>query len=222
MVTILIGVIFYGLNFIGFQHTSAGNGSIILMMELFFTMGILRWWGGEYLSPAQVVGAILMLVGAVLVLFQGTFVPQKGDLLLLAATVFPPLGNFYAREARQFVSSSVVLFCRSVLSAGFLLLAALCVNGVPLIGDLQHSFPYLLINGFVLFGLSKLLWLETIHRIEISVGLALGAVTPAFTLLYANLILGDIPTAFQLWGLLPTMAGIVLLTGVLRRKISVA
>jgi drug/metabolite transporter (DMT)-like permease len=216
MVTLCIGVIFYGLNFIGFRYTSAGNGSIILLMELFFTMAVLRWWGGERLSRGEVAGALLMMVGAFIVLFQGTFIPQKGDLILLFATIFPPLGNYFARQARSYVSSAVVLLGRCFLSGVLLLVVAAFVSAPPSLDALQLSLPLLLINGLVLFGITKLLWLETIHRLEISVALAISAVAPFFTLLYAYLLLGDVATSAQLWGLVPTVLGIVLLTGVLR------
>ncbi len=216
IVTLCIGVIFYGLNFIGFKHTSSGNGSIILLMELFFSMAFLRWWGGERLNGDEIVGALLMVVGAFVILFRGAFILQMGDLILLFATVFPPLGNYFARQARSYVSSAVVLFGRCSLSGATLLVLAAIFSEAPSFEALLASMPYLLINGIVLFGVTKLLWLETIHRLEISVALALTSVTPFFTFMYSYVLFDIPPTTAQLLGLGPTVVGILLLTRVVR------
>ena len=60
-ITLIIGVLFYVLVFIGMQKTTAGNTSIILLMEILFSIVILRAWKKENLSRKQIIGSFLMV-----------------------------------------------------------------------------------------------------------------------------------------------------------------
>ena len=61
-------------------------------------------------------------------------------------------------------------------------------------------------------GFSKVIWIESIHRIRISKTISLSSVSPSFTLFFAFLILGDIPTVWQLIGIVPMLLGVYVLT----------
>ncbi|QQR84046.1 DMT family transporter [Candidatus Peregrinibacteria bacterium] len=205
-------VSFYCLVFIGLKQTTAGNASIILLMEVFFSIVILELWGKERMSRSHQSGALLMVAGAILVLFKGQNHLNPGDLIILAATALPPMGNYYFQQARKQIGSVTILSIRSVLGGIAVLALAMLIEPLPTLANLSTSLPFLLINGFLLFGLSKILWLEAIHRIPITHAISLNSMTPAFTLIFAFLILGENPTLWQIIGLLPILFGVRLLT----------
>ncbi len=211
LTTLFIGIIFYSLIFVGLQYTTAGNASIILLMEVFFAMVILNGWKKEKLSPKLFFGAFFMVIGALLILFQGSFSINKGDLILLVATAVPTLGNYYAQQARQYVSSSTIMLFRSVVSGVFLLVFAAIIEPQVSISVIRSSLWFLLINGILLLGVSKLLWIEAIHRISITKAISLQSIVPAFTLVFAYFILQEIPTLWQILGLIPIFTGVVML-----------
>jgi len=212
IMTALIGVIFYVLLFIGIKQTTAGNAGIILLMEVFFTMIILGLWKKEKQTIKTIGGGGLMVIGAFFVMFKGTFAFNQGDLIILLATAIPPIGNYYAQRARKLVSANMIMFIRSAIAGFFILGLAFLLEQPPGLIDIQNSLLNLFVTGFIILGLSKILWIEAIHRITITKAISLSAYAPAFTLVFAYFILGDIPTIWQILGFLPMLAGVYLIT----------
>jgi drug/metabolite transporter (DMT)-like permease len=212
MVTLIIGVVYYTLAFVGINHTSAGNASIVALMEVFFSFAIFRSWKGERLGFKQNTGAFLMVLGAAIILFPKHTHPGIGDLLILLAAAIAPFGNHFSQSARKKVGSVTIMFIRSVLSIFFLLLMAYFFEPMPGREVLIASFGFLIINGIAILGISKLLWIEAIHRIPVTKAISLASIAPAFTLLFAYFFLKDVPTYSQILGFLPILAGIILLT----------
>lgn len=210
--TLFIGIGFYSLLFIGIGKTTAGDASIMLLMELFFGMVVLWAWGKERYTMGHIIGSLCMVIGAFLVLFQGSIALNSGNLIILIATALPPIGNFFAQRARKKVSSAYIMFVRSIISGIFLLVLSLIWETIPTGRALETSVPYLLINGLVILGLSKVFWIEAIHRIPITKGLALGSITPVFTLIAAYVTLHEVPRLWQIIGLIPIIFGVWLLT----------
>jgi len=212
LTTLIIGVAFYGLMFIGIQKTTAGDAGIMALMEVFYAIAILRLWKKEFMSKTHIIGAICMVLGAFFILFKGTLEVNTGNLIILLATALPPIGNYFAQKAREKVGSACILFIRSILSGFLLLLLAYMIEIGPLLSDIKSSLIFILINGFLLLGLSKILWIEAIHRIPITKAISLASIEPLFTLFFAYLLLNETPTIWQIGGLLPILIGVFLLT----------
>jgi drug/metabolite transporter (DMT)-like permease len=208
-----VGWMYYGLYFAGLKFTTAGNAGIIALMELFFSYLLFNVWKKQTFSKSHSFGAVLMALGALIVLYpkQGLSF-HGGDFLVLLATAFAPFGNFYQQKLRKIVSSETILFLRSLLTFPFAFLLAAILKADTGAVELQKYFWLLLLNGFVALGLSKLWWLEGIHRISVTKANALSVVAPLFTLFFAYLILHQAPTVWQLTAFVPLAGGLVLLT----------
>jgi len=212
LTTLFIGFLFYGLIFIGASYTTANNMAIIMLLEIFFNQIILSTWGKEKLTPLQLMGTPLMVGGALLVLYQGDLRFNPGDLILVAASAIPPFGNYYMQQARKKVSSITILSVRSFFGGLFLLFTGLLLESDLKAAAIADSMTFLLINGIFLLGLSKILWIEAIHRITISKATALSAGTPLITMFFSYFLLGETPTVQQMLGFIPIALGIFLLT----------
>lgn len=214
LATFFIGIIFYALVFTGYRFTSAGNGAVVGLMEIFFTFLIINiLLKHEKFDPLDALGAFLMVIGALFVLLPSRSDPWNiGDLLILLSTMSPPLGNMFAKRARKIVSAETLMFVRSGVSAPFLLLLAFLFEPMPSASALQSSLPYLLLSGIVLLGFSKILWIEAIHRLPIAKTAALTEVGVLLTLLFAYIFLDQPATLKQIIGALPIMVGLFLLT----------
>ncbi len=211
-IVLLIGVFFYGFFFIGLESTTAGNASIIGLFEVFASFMFFHIIRKERFSFEHLIGSIFMVVGAIIVLAPNAGGVHKGDLFILAATFFPPLGNFFQQRARKIASSESIMFLRSVISTPILFILAFVLGQSAPFESVRASFWFLLINGFILFGFSKLLWIEAIHRIPVAKGVALASINPLFTLIISWLILKEIPNIWQFVSLAPLIFGILLLT----------
>lgn len=61
-------------------------------------------------------------------------------------------------------------------------------------------------------GLSKILWLEGIHRISITKASAMMALIPVFTLFFSWMLFNTLPDTRQLMAIVPVIYGGYLLT----------
>lgn len=199
--------------FIGLQKTTAGNASIILLMEILFSFlyfGILH---KEKFTISHILGATIMIIGAMFILFPGKIELKSGDLIILIGTMFPPIGNYFQQKARKKLSAETLLFSRNLISLPIIfLLAYFLKEPIPTLIKLQNAILLLVINGFFMFGISKILWIEGIHRISISKAISFNTISPAFTLIFAYFLLNEIPTPWQLLGFLPILIGGILIT----------
>lgn len=210
--TFFIGVVFYGFLFWGLAHTNAGNASLLLLAEVFFTFLLFNVFRKEYIPREHIWGAVLMVLGAGIVLYPNFSDFQLGDVLILIGTIFAPFGNFYSQRARKRISSEAMMFQRSglIVVLGFVAAAIFNLPASP--AFVEESLVFLMINGAVMFGLSKIFWIEGIHRISVTKAISLASTAPIFTLLFAWWILGDVPTIWQLTAFIPLFAGVLLLS----------
>lgn len=211
-VSLLIGVGFYGLFFIGLKRTTAGNASLISLMEIFFSFLLFNVWKKEYFSSKHLLGITLMLCGGIFVLLPKSQGLHSGDTLILIATFFAPFGNNIQQKLRKKISSESILFLRCLLSLPFIILLAWIFKERISWTLLQKSTLFLLYNGILFFGLTKILWLEGIHRISVTKASALNSTVPFLTLIWASIFLKQTPTIWQISALIPLIGGILLLT----------
>ena len=213
LVTLFITIFYYGLYYTGLKYTTAGNASIVALTEIFFSYLLFNVWKKEFFSAAHTIGAVLMLVGTIIILYPKQGVNfHAGDFFILIAAMSAPLGNFYQQKLRKLISSETLVFLRSLLAIPvFFALAFALKASVPL-ATVQKSFWFLAFNGIIILGVSKYMWMEGIHRMSVTKANALSSIAPLFTLLFAFWFFGQVPTARQLLAFIPMALGLVLLT----------
>lgn len=212
LASLCMGVLFYGLYFIGLRHTSAGNAAILTLMEIFFSFLILGWFlGHEPLHMRNVLGGLSMFLGALLFLLPGRSTFHGGDLLILLATACAPLGNMFVKKARKTVSTAFILCCRCLIGSVFLFLLAAVFEPLPSAHALGSSLAFIAANGILIMGIHTILWVEAIHRIPITTAISLECIDPLFTLILAFFILHEQVQLVQIAGFVPIVIGIALL-----------
>ena len=152
-----------------------------------------------------------MLLSAVIILLPNFTEFHKGDFLILLAVMIPPLGNLFQKKAREKIGSEGILLFRSLVAVPVLFFLATLFGSLSA-PSTMNVWLILLANGVLYFGLSKIFWVEGIHRISITKSSALNSVAPALTLLFAFLLLGNIPTLVQLAAIPPAILGVYFLT----------
>ncbi|WP_029407853.1 DMT family transporter [Thiomicrorhabdus sp. Milos-T2] len=202
----------FALTFIGLQYTSATNVAIILFLQILFSYLFLGKNQGESLNRQHSVGAVLMTVGALLVLFRGTWQVNIGDLLVLLAAMIAPIANAYQKKSRAQVSAETILLVRSVIALPFLFLLAYLFEDSPTWQQIQLQWPWLLLTGFLVFFVAKILWVEAIHLLPITKVNALYAFAPLMTMGLAYIVLQEVPSWSQVIGVLPILLGGYLIT----------
>ena len=217
-IALSLGVLYYGFFFLGLRETTAGNAAIISQFAVFTIFFFFNVIHGEHASPEYKVGGALMVLGALIVLGKDFTHFNMGDFFILIATFCSPVGNLYQQKARTFASSESIMLLRSILSLPFIFAAAYFLHGSLAPAAIYSSLPFLLINGILLLGISKILYIEAIHRIPVPKAIALNSITPLLTLLFAWPLLGQTPNIWQIISLVPIFFGVLLLTDNMKFK----
>lgn len=196
------------------QYTSGISTALLLQTELLTSMLICGLFFGEKLDRNVLIGGITILLGTTAVLFNGSFSLNWAEMVLLFTPIFYPFGNQCGKFALEHVSPLVVLFMRSVIGGIFLMmLSVIFENTAGVTGQLLSSHLWLILgNGVFLYGLSKLLWFSGLQRIKITKATAFIISNPGFSLIYAYWLLHEIPSGYQILGLLLVVAGLLVLT----------
>ena len=193
--------------YIGLSYTTAGNMAVLIFLQVFFSFLYFNLIGGEKFAGLHLLGALLMASGAIVILFPDELTLNKGDLLVLLAAALAPIANLYQKRARRQVSSETILAFRSIVALPLILIIAILLEPVPEWEDIISALPYIATSGLLLMGLSKIFWVESIHRISITKASAMAALIPVFTLLFAYLSLNEVPGNSQLVGIFPILVG---------------
>lgn len=202
MVTLCIVILPMILFFIGASQTSGLNTSFLLLSEMIFML-IFTHFIGEKTTKLKLVGALGVMVGAGLILYNGVLTFNTGDMLIILSTLPLPIGNFYAKKAFNVVSSETVLLFRFILGSLFLVPFAILMTKGPysIKGIITENWILLTTIGLLIMAGSKIIWYEGFKRLDISKAISIGLTFPFFSLIVLIGFFDEIPSTYQWIGI---------------------
>jgi len=210
--------ILFTLVFIGLRYTSAGNMAVIVFLQLLFAFFYFNILGKEKMDRLHLLGSIVMGVGAIVVLIPEELTLNKGDLFILAGAAIAPFANLYQKRARQFCSSETILTFRTVVGLPFIATLAYFLEPAVSYPAFKEALPYLLIIGIAVYVVSKIMWIEALHRVSITKVSAMMGLVPVMTIVFAFLFLDESPSIRQALGLIPILIGGYILTRPIKKE----
>lgn len=198
--------------FVAMRYTTAGNVALLLFMQLLFSYLYFNLFGSQKMTLLHTIGAALMGMGSVIILFKGSLHFNIGDLLALIAAAIAPIANIYQRNARSYVSSVTILTYRNIVALPVVGFLAVSIEPSITMNAFIKALPYLLINGIFIYVIAKILWVEALHRISITKMSAMLAFAPIFTLILAKFFLNENLNIQQVLGVIPIILGGYLIT----------
>ena len=211
LTSFLITTIFV-LIFIGMRYTTAGNMAVIVFLQVLFSYLYFNVLGKEKMHTIHLIGAVIMGVGALIILIPADFSFNKGDWLILLSTALAPILNLYQKRSRQYCSAETILGVRTIIGLPFVALLAYLLEPAVSLENFMLALPYIFIIATAVFVASKVMWIEALNRISITKLSAMLAVLPVMTLFFAYLYLDEIPTTAQMIGIVPVIIGGYLIT----------
>jgi drug/metabolite transporter (DMT)-like permease len=208
----------FTLVFIGMQYTTAGNMAVIIFLQLLFSYLYFNVLGKEKMDRLHLIGAIIMGAGALIILIPDDLSFNKGDLLILIAAAIAPIANLYQKRARNYCSSETILGFRTVVGLPFIALLAWYFEPAVSYENFRLALPSLLFIGILIYVVSKIMWIEALHRISITKVSAMMGLVPMMTLFFAYFYLGEVPQLRQILGIIPVLLGGYLLTKPIKDK----
>jgi len=220
-VTLFIIIIPSILIFTGGSLTSGINTSILLQSEIVFTFIIYSILKYEEITKLKILGAIQVIIGTTLIVYNGASGINIGDFLIIAGTFFYPIGNIFAKKALKKTTIPVILAIRNILGGIVLLTISLTLEKFtksPII-FIQNNIFFILLSGILVYWISKSLWYAGLRRLDISKAILISVGGyPALSLLFAIVLLKEIPTLSQWIGFAVICVGIFFIIKTQRSK----
>ncbi len=211
---VLLGVGQFGLLFLAIQgHISPGLASLVVQMQVFFTIGLSLWLMGERVRPYQLLGLLLAVSGlGIIGLHLDASVTLAGVALVLGAGFCWACANLVVKQAGQ-VNMLHFMVWSSVYAVPPLLLLSLWTEGPAAIGTaLSNAGPIIWASvlwqavGNTLFGYGAWNWLLARHPAAAVTPMAL--LVPVFGMGSSALMLGEALPGWKLVACALVLAGL--------------
>jgi O-acetylserine/cysteine efflux transporter len=216
-----IGVCQFGLLFLGMKlGMSAGLSSLVIQVQVFFTIGLGIAYLGDRLAPQNLVGAVIAAAGIVLLaaykLIGGATSTLIGFVLILIAALAWAAGNVTAKRAagdHEPDMFALVVWSSLVPPLPLALLSFLFEGGmaswdaVAHAGWLTWGSVLFLAWAATLFGFAS--WAGLMHRYPTGLISPFALLIPVSGLASGALFLGESLAAMQIVGVLLVFAGLV-------------
>ena len=202
----------FTLIFIGMRYTTAGNMAVIVFLQVLFSYLYFNVFGKEKMDTLHLVGAVIMGVGALIILFPEDFAFNKGDWLILISAAAAPIVNLYQKRARAYCSAETILGFRTVVGFPFVALLAYFLEPAVSYENFMSALPYMFLIATGIYVAAKIMWIEALNRMSITKLSAMLALLPVMTLFFAYIYLDEVPEFRQIMGIIPVLVGGYLIT----------
>lgn len=193
----------------GIREATAFEASVLLNLETVVTTLIAWLIFHENVGSRVWIGKSFLLFGALLIAVTPkiglSFSP--GGIYLIAASIFWAVDNNLTREVDT-LSPSILGTFKSLTSATFMGILAWLIGGTQ--GEWGSVGETLLI-GALSYGLSLVLFIESLRKLGASRTSTYFAINPFFGMIFALLFLGEHPKAIQWVSAFVMLIGIILL-----------
>jgi O-acetylserine/cysteine efflux transporter len=216
---LVIGVCQFGLLFLGIKlGMPAGLASLVIQLQIFFTVGLAIGFLGDTLRKQDLIGAAIATVGVVLLgayqLQSGMTATLVGFLLVIAGALAWGIGNVLAKQAAKFDPDMFALVVWSSLAPPLpLALLSYAFEGgagvaraVASASPLAWSCVLLLAWGATLFGFAS--WARLLHKYPTALVSPFALLIPVSGLASGAVLLGESLAPLQLTGVALVLAGL--------------
>jgi len=178
--------------------TSSVNVSFLGQIQLVFIILLGFLILKEKPSHQKVIGAVIILIGGSLIIYQENINLSNGWIYAIIAFTLYSIVNIVFKILRnKGLDSKIILFFLNGLAAA-LLLAFIIISGIPLI--VNYGLLFAVINGLIVDVAGWLLFVNALKRVELSKAFMLFSLTSLFTLIYSLIIFRTEVTLLQLLG----------------------
>lgn len=197
--------------FTGAKYTSSISTSILLQSEIIFTFIICTFLFNEKFTYKKFLATLFVFGGTSIVLFRDNLSIDKGAFLICLGTFFYPFGNLCQKKLLNVIDEYSLLFLRSLFGGIFLMFLSLFYENISneVLIDLKENFLYIAASSLLIFLIAKIFWFKGLKFVEVTKGIPIVLSSPIFTLIFAYFLNGEVPTLYQITGILFTIAGII-------------
>lgn len=198
------------INYAAVAFIDPGTAAMLGKTSIVFGVGFGLLWLGDRLSPKQVAGSLLALIGVFIITFQPVDYLRFGSLLVVSSAFLYALHAAVVKRYSGDMDLLNFFFYRLLLTTGFLLLFA--VARQALVWPSPKAWLYLLLTGTVDVVISRSLYYVALRRLAMSVFSIILTLSPVAAILWSVLLFGTFPSLQQLVGGVAVLLGVLAVT----------
>jgi len=197
-------------NYVAVAYIDPGTASLLAQMSTIFAMALSLIWLRERLNRLEVVGALVAIVGVLVINFQPGDYLRLGSLLVLGSSFMYALHAAIVKRHGGKLEFSNFFFWRVASTTGFLLIFATARG--QLAWPEPRAWLILIVAGTVDVVISRVLYYVALRRLRMSVHTVILTLSPVITILWSLALFDELPTLQGLAGGAAVIAGVALIT----------
>lgn len=197
--------------FYGTGLTSGINTGLLVQIEPFYAMLIGIFLLGEVVGFGQFAATLIMVIGAIVVVYNGFQNLNLGDLLILITPIFYQLSHVVSKKILNKVSDVYIIPAARLLYGGIALTILALILNPQSISQLLNlkNIGSIVFFGLIFRALDFSLWYGAIKRIPVSKASAILPFAAAVSFFFSIIFLKETANMRQLIGLFLIFGGLL-------------
>ena len=198
------------INYEAVAFIDPGTASLLSQTSIIFGLALGLWWLRDKLTRKQLLGALIAIVGVLIITFQPGDYLRLGSFMVLVSAFLYALHAAITKRYGSDIEFVDFFFFRLLCTTAFLFIFAL--------GRQQLALPswkavlLLLLVGTVDVVISRTLYYVTLRRMDMSVHAIILTLSPVATVLWSLLLFSTFPTWGQMIGGAAVLLGVLIVT----------
>jgi drug/metabolite transporter (DMT)-like permease len=171
-----------GINYLAVEFIDPGTASLLAETSILFGVALGVWWLKDKLSTQQIIGAIIAVVGVVIITYDPKDILSFGAVMVLVSSAMYALHAAVVKRYGSGIEFVEFFFWRMVATTGFLLLSAAVQNRLTLPTD-GRAWLIILIAATVDIAISRTLYCLALRRLSVSIHSLILTLSPVVAIL---------------------------------------
>jgi O-acetylserine/cysteine efflux transporter len=209
---VLIGLLIGGstnLTFVAVGYVDPGAAALISQLSIPISIVLSVIWLKERFTRVKVIGAVLAMVGAVIIALQPSDFFRIGSLMIMIATT---LYTFHTALVKRNGDVDFVNFFFFRLLFTTLALFSFSAVQNAVVWPSAAAWPWLILVAGVDIVLSRVLFYTALRRLHLSAHTLILTLSPVIATAWSFALFGVVPTLQQIIGGIIVLAGVLLAT----------
>ncbi|MBI5123193.1 DMT family transporter [Candidatus Roizmanbacteria bacterium] len=210
----LLTAIATSLFFAGTKLTSGINTGLLIQLEPIYAIILAGIFLKEVITGNQIAVTIVMVLGALFLVYKGTSQLNFGDILILITPIFFQISHLFSKRIVDKVSDVNIIPAARLFYSGIILTVfAFVINPLSFKQILDfNNFISIIFFAFIFRTLDLALWYQAIARISIAKASALIPFAAVVSFTGSIIFLKEVPRLNQYIGLVLILGGLTYLS----------
>jgi drug/metabolite transporter (DMT)-like permease len=197
-------------NYVAVSYIDPGTASLLAQTSTIFALTLSIIWLRERLNRIEVAGALVAVLGVLIINFQTGDYWQLGSLLVLGSSFMYAMHAAIVKRHGGELDFRNFFLWRVASTAGFLLLFTTARG--QLIWPSRQAWIILIAAGTIDVVLSRVLYYLALRRLKMSFHTVILTLSPVITILWSIALFGELPTVQGLIGGAAVLTGVAIIT----------